>query len=250
MMTKHGVGQAGLVLLLVAAAGLGRVRGVDAASSDGDHEMGGHMSMTALRPVQPGDRQRADAVVAAARRFAEGYVDYRKALADGYTIFEPTFPQPVYHFTLDSSAYEALRHFDASKPTSLLYERVQGVKAGDAGAYKLVGVMYTDRLRAPEEELNERVPLSIAQWHLHTNLCMPAAGEVLDSTEKHPKFGLTGSITTRQACDAAGGMFRPTVFGWMVHVYPFEKDPGKVWSAGMDDEHGMGHDAAMPGMKM
>lgn len=249
-MTKRGLRFGGLLLLLVSAAGLGRVRGVRAAGSDGDHEMGGHMSMTTLRPVQPGDQQRADAVVAAARRFAEGYTDYRKALAEGYTIFEPDFPQPVYHFTLDSSAYEALRHFDASKPTSLLYEKVAGVKVGDAGAYKLVGVMYTDRLRAPEQELNERVPLSIAQWHLHTNLCMPAAGEVLDRTEKHPKFGLTGSITTKEACDAAGGTFRPTVFGWMVHVYPFEKDPARVWSAGMDDEHGMGHDTTMPGMKM
>ena len=232
---------------MAAAGGLAHVHGVHAAGPDGDQEMGGHMSMTALRPVQPGDQQRADAVVTAARKFAEGYTDYRKALADGYTIFEPDFPQPVYHFTLDSSAYEALRHFDPGRPTSLLYERVAGVRPGAAGAYKLVGVMYTDRLRAPEAELNERVPLSIAQWHLHTNLCMPAAGEVLDRTEKHPQFGLTGSITTKQACDAAGGTFRPTVFGWMVHVYPFEKDPAKVWSAGMEDEHGMGHDA---GMKM
>ena len=249
-MTKHRVRFGGSVLLLIGAAGLVPVRGVRAAGLDGDHAMGGHMSMTTLRPVQPGDQQRADAVVAAARKFAQGYTDYRKALAEGYTIFEPDFPQPVYHFTLDSSAYEALRHFDPSKPTSLLYEKVAGLKMGAAGAYKLVGVMYTDRLRAPEEELNERVPLSIAQWHLHTNLCMPAAGEVLDRTEKHPRFGLTGSITTKPACDAAGGTFRPTVFGWMVHVYPFEKDPAKVWSAGMDDEHGMGHDAAMPGIKM
>ncbi len=249
-MSKHGVRFGGLFLLVVSAVGLVRVRGVRAAGIDGDHEMGGHMSMTTLRPMQPGDQQRADAVVAAARKFAEGYTDYRKALADGYTIFEPDFPQPVYHFTLDSSAFEALRHFDPNKPTSLLYEKMPGVKTGEAGAYKLVGVMYTDRLRAPEEELNARVPLSFAQWHLHTNLCMPTAGEILDPTAKHPRFGLTGSSTTRQACDAAGGTFRPTVFGWMVHVYPFEKDPAKVWSAGMDDEHGMGHDAAMPGMKM
>ena len=250
-MTKSGVRVDRTRMLLIAAVGgLMQMRGVPAAGLDGDHEMGGHMSMTTLRPIQPGDQQRADAVVAAARKFAEGYTDYRKALAEGYTIFEPNFPQPVYHFTLESSAYEALRHFDASKPTSLLYEKVAGVKMGDPGAYKLVGVMYTDRLRAPETELNERVPLSIAQWHLHTNLCMPAAGQVLDLTEKHPKFGLTGSITTKEACDAAGGFFRPTVFGWMVHVYPFEKDPAKVWSSVMDDEKGMAHDAAMPGMKM
>ena len=249
-MTKTRVCLGSSAVALVLTGSLMQARRVQAAGFNGDPALGGHMSMTALRPVQPGDQQRAAAVLAAARTFANGYTDYRKALAEGYTIFAPDFPQPVYHFTLDSSAYEALRHFDVSKPTSLLYEKVAGVKMGDAGAYKLVGVMYTDRLRAPEEELNERVPLSIAQWHLHTNLCMPAAGEVLDRTDKHPKFGLTGSITTKEACDAAGGTFRPTVFGWMVHVYPFETDPKKIWSEGMDDEHGMGHDAAMPGMKM
>jgi hypothetical protein len=34
----------------------------------------------------------------------------------------------------------------------------------------------------------------------------------------------------------------------MVHVYPFEIDPAKVWGAGMDD-HGMEHNS-MSGMKM
>ncbi len=98
---------------------------------------------------------------------------------------------------------------------------------GEEGAYKLVGVMYTDRLRASEEELNTRVPLSIAQWHLHTNLCMPPGGSIIDMSGKNPKFGLNGSITTKEACETAGGRFQGNVFGWMVHVYPFEKDPGQ-----------------------
>jgi hypothetical protein len=32
----------------------------------------------------------------------------------------------------------------------------------------------------------------------------------------------------------------------MIHVYPFETDPTKVWSAGMGDDHGK----SMPAMKM
>jgi hypothetical protein len=60
-----------------------------------------------------------------------------------------------------------------------------------------------------------------------------------------------GSINTREECEAAGGVFLPHVFGWMMHVYPYETDPAKIWSTGDDDE---GHDnmdhAAMPGMKM
>jgi hypothetical protein len=61
-----------------------------------------------------------------------------------------------------------------------------------------------------------------------------------------PTFGLSGSITTAEACRAAGGTFRPHLAGWMIHVYPFETDPTKVWSAGMGDDHGK----SMPAMKM
>src|SRR5581483_11244791 len=43
-------------------------------------DMGPHMKMTALRPVQPGDEQRAQAVVEAARKAADRYKDYRVAL--------------------------------------------------------------------------------------------------------------------------------------------------------------------------
>jgi hypothetical protein len=62
---------------------------------------------------------------------------------------------------------------------------------------------------------------------------------------------LLGSITTREACEAAGGQFRPHLFGWMVHVYPNEADAKKIWATDDDDQ---GHDnmdhSAMPGMKM
>jgi hypothetical protein len=29
--------------------------------------------------------------------------------------------------------------------------------------------------------------------------------------------------------DAAAGRFFPVIFGWMVHVYPFENAPEKIW---------------------
>jgi len=72
------------------------------------------------------------------------------------------------------------------------------------------------------------VPLSIATWHLHTNLCMPPRDE--RKTADYTKFGLHGSITTQGACDAAGGKFRPVVFGWMVHVYPYEESADKIFA--------------------
>jgi hypothetical protein len=211
--------------------------------------MAGHMHLTALRPEQPGDSEKADAIVAAAREAMEPYKDYRKALADGYRIFLPNVPQPQYHFTNYANAREAAQTFDPLKPTSLLYR-----KNADGG-YTLVGAMYTDRVDASEDELNERIPLSVARWHQHVNFCKAPAGEWAQNFGPDAKFGLMGSIATREACEAAGGVFLPHVFGWMVHVYPYETDPGKIWSISDDDQ---GHDnmdrspmpAAMPGMKM
>ena len=217
----------------------------DAASAGMSGGMMAHMSMTSLRPPQPGDQQKADAIVAAAKEAMAPYQDYRRALADGFVIFLPNIPQPLYHFTKYEYGLEARSRFDPLKPTSLLYK-----KTADGG-YKLVGVMYTDRVDAPEDELNQRIPLSVARWHQHVNFCKAPPGKKLEYFGPHAKFGLLGSIDTRQVCEAEGGQFLPHVLGWMVHVYPYETDPKKIWSTD-DDDHGhdnMDH-SAMPGMKM
>ena len=193
-------------------------------SMEGKHmDMGPHMKMTALRPVQPGDQEKADQVAQAARTAAEKYQDYKVALADGYRIFHPEVPQKMYHFTNYVNAFRAWREFDPSRPTSLLYE-----KHGDD--YKLIGVMYTAKKDASEDELNQRVPLSIAQWHAHVNLCLPPKDKKQEAIPPNAKYGLRGSIATKDACDAAGGKFMPQIFGWMVHVYPFEQKAEDVWS--------------------
>lgn len=186
-------------------------------------DMGPHMKMTAMRPLKPGDKEKAEEVEQAARSVAEKYQDYRVALADGFRIFLPNVPQKQYHFTNYRYAWQARNNFDPLHPTSLLYE-----KTGDG--YKLIGVMYTAKKNAGEDELNTRIPLSIAQWHAHVNLCAPPDKTENDVLSSNPKFGLRGSIYTREACAAAGGRFFPQVFGWMVHVYPFEKNPQDVWS--------------------
>jgi hypothetical protein len=227
----------GLVIMVTAA-----LRGDEPGSMA---HMAGHMHMTVLRPLQAGDQQKADAIVAAAKSAIAPYQDYHKALADGYQIFLPDLPQAQYHFTKYSYALEARFHFDPSKPTSLLYK-----KTADGG-YKLVGAMYTDKMSASEDELNERIPLSIAHWHQHINFCKAPAGQKAAYFGPDAKFGLLGSITTQEACEAAGGEFHPHLFGWMVHVYPNETDARKTWGTDDDDQ---GHDnmdhSAMPGMKM
>ncbi len=207
--------------------------------------MAGHMYMTKPVPPQPGDQAKADAIVAKLKVAIAPYADYHKALADGFEIFMPDVQQPQYHFTKYANAYAAATHFDPSKPTSLLYKKTPD------GGYKLVGAMYTARVTATESEINQRVPLSIARWHQHINFCKAPANQRAAYFGPNAKFGLRGSITTQAACEAAGGQFRPHLFGWMVHVYPFETDPKKIWSVD-DDDHGhdnMDHDA-MPGMKM
>ena len=193
-------------------------------SMQGHHmDMGPHMKMTNLRPIQPGDKEKAAEVAQAARAVAEKYRDHKVALADGYQIFLPNVPQKQYHFTNYRNAWLARDHFDPSLPTSLLYE-----KHGDD--YKLVGVMYTARKVATEDDLNARIPLSIAEWHAHVNLCVPSFTRREDVIQPGHKFGLNGSIASKEECDAAGGKFFPQVFGWMVHVYPFEKNPADIWS--------------------
>ena len=207
--------------------------------------MSGHMYMTSPRPIKAGDQQKADALVKAATAAMAPYRDYRKALSDGYEIFLPDVPQSQYHFTKYEHGRAARLHFDPLKPTSLLYKKT----ADDE--YTLVGAMYTDRVDATEDELNDRIPLSIARWHQHINFCKAPTGQKTAYFGPAAKFGLRGSIATREACEAAGGEFYPHLFGWMVHVYPYEPNPKNKWSTDDDDQ---GHDnmdrSAVPSMKM
>src|SRR5713226_8261939 len=180
-----------------------------------------HMHMTAMRPQTSEDAARANEIVTQLRSGIEKYKDYRAALNDGYKIFLPNLPQPEYHFTNYVNGFLEAFTFDPARPTSLLYKKT-------SGGYELVGAMYTMPKRATEEQLNARVPLSVAMWHLHTNLCMPQKGQFRSADWS--KFGLKGSIATQDACDAAGGRFQPVIFGWMVHVYPYEDSLDKVFA--------------------
>jgi hypothetical protein len=194
-------------------------------------DMGPHMKMTKVRPIKPGDQEKAEEIVGAARTVAERYQDYKVALSDGYKIFLPNLPQKQYHFTNYWNSFLAAMHFDPLRPSSLLYEKV-----GDG--YKLVGVMYTAKKDASEDELNSRIPLSIAQWHALVNFCLPPRSRQREAFPPNPKFGFAGSISTRQECEAAGGKFLPQVLGWMVHLYPLEHNPEDIWAV----DRGMAHD--------
>lgn len=193
--------------------------------------MANHMCMTPMRPKQPGDEEKAKAIVAAVKASIEKYKDYKKALADGFVIANPKVVQPQYHFNNAVNVRLADSKFDPTRPSSLLYRRTPKQD------YKLEGVMFTDRVDTTEDELNERIPLSIARWHEHTNFCAAPATKVKDYLGAHPKFGMFGSIHTKDACEAEGGTFFPVMFTWMIHVFPYEDNMKDIFSMNDDEAH-------------
>ena len=134
----------------------------------------------------------------------------------------PNVPQKIYHFTNSAYAMEAAFQFNPAHPTSLLYKKT-------SDGYELVGAMYTARRNATEEDLNARVPLSVARWHKHVNFCFGAKGGGVQNVNQKG-FGFRSDIVTQDACEQVGGHWFPQIFGWMVHVYPYETDPAKIWA--------------------
>ncbi len=196
--------------------------------------MGPHMKMTAARQARAGDEERAAGVAAAALRAVEKYQDYRAALRDGYEILLPHVPQKMYHFNHPTYYAEAERAFNVERPTSLLYEK-------SGGGYRLIGVMYTAAAALTEDELDERIPLSVAAWHQHVNVCLPEGDPLQNLFDVGKEFGLEGSISTEGECREAGGRFHPRLFGWMVHLYPYERTAREQWSAERQMAGGEGH---------
>ena len=186
-----------------------------------------HMRLTPARAATSADSARAAEVVAELRDAIGKYRDVAVAQEDGYVMFAPRLPQQVYHFTSRWRSIKESFRFDPAQPSSLLYRRTA------TGGFELVGAMYHAPRRLSLEKLDERVPLSIARWHAHTNFCVPERGERqrwLETANGKPIFGPAGGIATREQCDAAGGRFHEQVFGWMVHAMVFAgDDPGSIW---------------------
>lgn len=202
-----------------------------------------HMEMSPTRPGSAADSVRASSVATQLGAVLEKYRDTTAAVADGYRMFMPEMKtQKVYHFSSSWHAIQEAFRFDPTKPTSILYIR------DTDGHFTLVGAMYTAPRRFGPDKLDERVPLSVARWHKHVNWCVPRKGAAerwLERKDGLPLFGPESPTATRAACDALGGVFHDTVFGWMLHANVLSgDDPARIWG----DEHA-GHDMHA-GMKM
>lgn len=208
------------------------MQGAAEQSMNAAMDMNPHMRMTALRAPSAGDSARARALVDTLRRALAKYRDVEVARADGFKQFAPQLKnQRVYHFTRNWNAVKAAFSFDPAEPTSLLY------KKDASGNFVLTGAMYTAPRRASEDDLNARVPLSIARWHEHVNICIPRRGDAerwKEMKNEQMLFGPAGAIATKAECDAAGGRWFAQLFGWMVHADVFSgEDLATVW----DDHH-------------
>jgi hypothetical protein len=204
-------------------------------------KMGSHMQMSLKADAQPGDEQRAEQIVAAAKRVIARYADVDTALHDGYKPFHPTGAMgEEVHYTNYRYARLEHEHADYEHPGSILYKRTPG-------GMEAVGVMYSAAQNATREQLNAVVPLSVATWHRHVDFCGgPSSLPVNEQFGPHAKFGFRGSIHTQEACEAAQGLWIPVVFGWMTHVYPNAKDSSAVW-AGMNMQMNANTEGDEPG---
>ena len=213
------------------------MQGAAEQSMNAAMDMNPHMRMTALRAPSAGDSARARALVDTLRRALAKYRDVEVAKADGFKQFAPQVKnQHVYHFTRNWNAVKAAFSFDPAEPTSLLY------KKDASGNFVLTGAMYTAPRRASEDDLNARVPLSIARWHEHVNICIPRRGDAerwKEMKNGQMLFGPAGAIATKAECDAAGGRWFAQLFGWMVHANVFGgEELGEIWG---DHHEGGGH---------
>lgn len=185
-----------------------------------------HMRMGPTRAATPADSARAAAFVVAARAALNQYVDVKVAERDGYYRNLPALnAQAIYHYNnlRNSNAAE----FDLAKPTSLLY------KKDEQGQFKLLGAMYTTGPSAGPEALDAMLPISMAHWHEHVNLCYPRRFPPKVDAGLVFWMKLYFSITSASECASAGGQFMPVEQGWMAHVYLFagSDDPKMIWDA-------------------
>lgn len=178
-----------------------------------------HLRLSPARAPTRADTVRARALLDTLRRALAPYADTAGAVADGYRMFAPELKrQRVYHFTKRRHALRNEFGFDPARPTSLLYQ------ARPDGRLGLVGAMYTAPRRSDAADLDARVPLGMARWHLHTNVCVPPRGareRWRETRNGRMLFGPAGDVATEPDCERVGGRFHAEILNWMVHVNPF-----------------------------
>lgn len=182
----------------------------------------GHTRLSEMRiTVAPDRLAHLQRLIAHLRSTLPKYRSMDRAIADGYIRTGPDVPVgSLKHFVNYANLAVNRQHLDPDRPLALLYRRTQT-------GYELAGVMFTAPIESTMDDLDSRIPLAYGHWHAHRNICQPRDRDAVLTEKQRNEFGFSGSINTKAACDAADGVFMDNVYGWMVHVYPFENDVAK-----------------------
>lgn len=204
---------------------------VGVQGKDGSMMIGNNLHLQVTNQGQPNQKESEEAarLVQELKTGIARYAKVEDAIADDYFPFppDPAGMRIVHYVNLVNSITENWG-FNPENPGALLYERQPD------DSLKLIGAMVTAPDDADPQELNSRVPLSVAQWHLHTNICVPdpfwdaEQWAIIDG--KNPRFGPESVIATEEQCEAVKGEFWPKALSWMVHAYVFADNPDDVWN--------------------
>ncbi|HSY80773.1 MAG TPA: dienelactone hydrolase family protein [Gemmatimonadaceae bacterium] len=188
-----------------------------------------HLLTTDRRPASAADSLRADELVVAIRDAIGKYGTPDLAARDGYRELRDgdTATRAIVHVFNWRYAIEEAVRFNPAKPAALIYRRGRN-------GYRLLGATYMAPGASTEEVLDQRVPLSVAQWHQHVDLCVPKPDDTARWSEVGADgkavFGPESAIDTQAGCDAVAGVFKPRVFGWMLEARVFVSDnPDSIW---------------------
>ena len=189
-----------------------------------------HLRLSSVSQSTPEDTEKAAGLAEQLEQAISKYTDVRDAVDAGYIEFPPNPDKnlKIIHYVNPWLSYLESFRIDYEQPGALLYQKQTD------GQLRLLGAMYTAPAEATMEELNNRVPLSVTRWHLHTNMCLPEPiwdeQQWQRQKDGYPVFGPESPIATQAECQQVNGKFEPTVFGWMVHVYAFASNSKDVFN--------------------
>ena len=91
-------------------------------------------------------------------------------------------------------------------------------------------------MTAALDELLDLLDLEALEVNLYRGFS-PPEDRIRDYKAAHPKFGMFGSINTKEDCTAERGTFHPYLFTWMIHIFPYEGNFKEVFSTSDDVAH-------------
>jgi hypothetical protein len=181
-----------------------------------------HMSLTPTRPGTAADTARATRVVHELQTAIAPYETLDAANAAGFRALRDSGTVKdgkLLHVGKRMRRAGGQAAFDPKTPQALLYRRAPD------GGMRLAGAMYVAPLSATPEDLDAMIPLSVAHWHRHVNVCASADRK---SFKPFPK------VTTPEGCEAVGGRFRAES-RYMIHVMiDAGDDPAKAFPQGQE----------------